>query len=360
MFALLLVMVVKGLRYATAQRRSTGLARWNPFAFWTRGELVGFLILHTFMLASIVATVRGVASIETAALFPMAAVSGNLGHPDGVAYTADFQGSPGGDFVHALALQKAGELEGAARIYERLDAAEAKNNLGVIRHAQGRTREAQDRFEEAHSTDPGLAEAAYNLGESASSSRLERARKYGLEGPIYAMPTRGAWTEALTGPFELNALLDSVGTMQQFVGIELVIPFALFTLVLTALAILALFYPSRETASQARSKTSFIGWVLGFVVPGTARNLSFLGPPLLTVCTFSAFGRIVLSKSDGVATDILAAVAQPNLMRAFGIAEPIYAPLEEVMRQMASLWWIFWVVNLVAVILLERFSPDSR
>ena len=78
----------------------------------------------------------------------------------------------------------------------------------------------------------------------------------------------------------------------------------------------------------------------------------------MTVFTFSALGRYVLSRSDGLATDILAAIAEPNLMRTFGISEPMYTPLEELIRQSAGSWWIFWVVNLAAVFLLERISPD--
>jgi hypothetical protein len=65
-----------------------------------------------------------------------------------------------------------------------------------------------------------------------------------------------------------------------------------------------------------------------------------------------------LGLSEGLATDIIGAIAIPDIANYHGIAEPAYTPLERLVRATRNLFWMLWIGNLVAVILLERLSPD--
>ncbi len=129
-------------------------------------------------------------------------------------------------------------------------------------------------------------------------------------------------------------------------------------LLLTVLAILGLFSRVSSVPPSGRSKVSIAGWGFGFIMPGTARQFSFLGPLLTTAFVFSAMARYNLHISDGVATNLLDAIATANFTNLYGIGEILYTPLESFIRRMASLWWVLWGVNLLVVMLFERFSPD--
>ena len=39
-----IALIVRGLRYLPVEAKGRGFARWNPFVWWTRGEIVGFLV----------------------------------------------------------------------------------------------------------------------------------------------------------------------------------------------------------------------------------------------------------------------------------------------------------------------------
>ena len=250
---------------------------------------------------------------------------------------------------------------------------EAKNNLGVIRHTQGKEAEARRLFEEARTADTSLAEAAYNLGEEARSSRLDRATKYGLEGPFYAVPTFEIWSEALVGPFNLETFFDSFGFVEQLsiteqapaeepaVMYASVLESSILALVYLLFAILAvhgMFYKLPMNSSTGRSKTSVVGWSLGLAVPGTARQLSFLGLPILALSIHSALSHYFLATSSGIASNLIDAIAIPNLNRGYGIGEILHSPLETAIRQTSSFWWILWIANLLVVLALERIFPD--
>jgi tetratricopeptide (TPR) repeat protein len=369
MVALFLALVVKALRSGPDPRTARGLARWNMFAGWTRGEILGFLLVHILLVVALVTVVRGVSAIARSAAAPLGAVSGNFGHPDGIEYFATLQGTPAGDFVYALALHKGGELDRAASIYARLRSPRAVNNLGVILHARGQADEARKLFEAARSADATLAEAAYNLDQPTTSARVQRARELGVAGPLQAMPTPQMWSQALAGPLQLWSLpgqalgvaslpSDQASRGERAASMVVGAVFTLLYLGVGALAILALLGIMPAGAPAPRSRRTLAGWALGFVVPGTARQLGALGPPLLTLCAFSYFVHYALGLSEGLATDIIGAIAIPDIANYHGIAEPAYTPLERLVRATRNLFWMLWIGNLVAVILLERLSPD--
>ncbi len=357
----ILVVFVKGLRYFPTQRRARGRFRWNGFFFWTRAELVGFLVVLALGLAAWWMAARTLVAVGRAANFPSAAAAGNYGHPAGVDYLKGFGGSAGGDFIYALALQKAGALQEAAEMYTRLEGTRARNNLGVIRHAQGREADARKLFAEALAADPGLAEAAYNLGEEVRSPRVERAQKYGLTGPLYAMPSGAMWDEALTSSWsfaESQIVFERIferSFPERVMGSPPTVV-VLLILFATALAVLGLFL--RPSTAPSSTTVSKIGWGLGLLVPGTARQLGFLGPPLLSLFCFSAIVAYYLAHSQGVATNLLDMV-QINASGGYGLYSPsVYSALQVTVRRTADLWWIVWMVNLGAVLFLERLRPD--
>jgi tetratricopeptide (TPR) repeat protein len=310
MVALFLALVVKALRSGPDPRTARGLARWNMFAGWTRGEILGFLLVHILLVVALVTVVRGVSAIARSAAAPLGAVSGNFGHPDGIEYFATLQGTPAGDFVYALALHKGGELDRAASIYARLRSPRAVNNLGVILHARGQADEARKLFEAARSADATLAEAAYNLDQPTTSARVQRARELGVAGPLQAMPTPQMWSQALAGPLQLWSLpgqalgvaslpSDQASRGERAASMVVGAVFTLLYLGVGALAILALLGIMHAGAPAPRSRRTLAGWALGFVVPGTARQLGALGPPLLTLCAFSYFVHYALGLSEG-------------------------------------------------------------
>ena len=79
---------------------------------------------------------------------------------------------------------------------------------------------------------------------------------------------------------------------------------------------------------------------------------------LLCSIVFSYFVHYALQLSDGLATDIFSAVAIPNITRFYPVAEVTYTPLELAVRNTGNLFWILWIGNLIAVVILERLFPD--
>jgi hypothetical protein len=356
------------MRYVDAQKASHGVRRWVSFCSWTRGELLGLLAVYALSLGASGVIFSGLASIGLTAAYPIAAISGNLGHPDALAYLADLRGRPAGDFVYALALQQAGELDQAAAIYEELGTPRAKNNLGVILAARGEAERARALFEQARAAEPGLAEAAHNLGEPSASERLERRRRYGVEGLLVALPTSEIWTDSVRVPMKLGDWSQFFGVVYQLSALEtpavhragLLNPASLLLggyLLIALLAVVGLLVRAPAPTGLRPSALSRVGWGLGFVVPGTARQLSLLGPPLLALFAFSAIVKYFLVSSGGHATDAIEAVALTSLSM-HGIGAMAYSPLQMLVRQTSELWWMILIVNLIVVVLLERRWPD--
>ena len=95
------------------------------------------------------------------------------------------------------------------------------------------------------------------------------------------------------------------------------------------------------------------------LVPGTARRLGWLGPPLLSLFCFSAIVACWLARSEGMATNLSDAMGAGNLSGAYGLASPyVHSALQIAVRRTADLWWIVWIVNVGAVLILERLWPD--
>jgi len=116
-------------------------------------------------------------------------------------------------FDRAVALQAAGDLEGAAKAYAavvaaRPDHAGALNNLGNVRRLQGRPDDAVPLFERAYAVDPGDPMPLFNLGsvhlEAGRAAAAAAALQTGLRlDPAYAV-----------GWLNLGQALDALGAAE--------------------------------------------------------------------------------------------------------------------------------------------------
>jgi tetratricopeptide (TPR) repeat protein len=363
LLATVLLFAVKLVRDAGVLRRAreTRIRRWLIFPAWSRGELAGFVLLQPVLLGALYVLARGVAAVGLVAALPLAALNGSLGHPDAVEYLERLRGSEEGDFVHALALQQAGDLEAAEARYRRLALPRAKVNLGVLHERRGEMSAARALYEQALAAEPDLAEAAANLGQPARSARVERARRQGVSGPLLALPTPELWNEALKssvlsgGLTELSfaggEAVDLAGEMGGLFGrpqwLDLVMTFV--PLAAGLLALLCLLLPRVGAGSEARPERFTMEWGPSLIVPGTARALGVAGPLLLALWCSSLMAAEALRLSDGAATNILAAIATPNVSRMYGLSGVVISPLEALVRQAAGLWWALWLANALLV-----------
>ena len=68
----------------------------------------------------------------------------------------------------------------------------------------------------------------------------------------------------------------------------------------------------------------------------------------------------MLSNSQGMATNVLMAIAIPSFHKYFGISEYYHGADEAFWRQLASYWWVLLVANLVFVGAMEKLRPDPN
>ncbi len=350
-------------------------ARFNPLARWTRGELVGLILVASLLVFLADYLQRGVAISRVAFEAVVAGADlGNFGHPESVAFWSRAKGEGGGDFLRALALQKAGQLERAAAIYVRLATPKAKNNLGVIRHAQGNGRQARRLWEAALAANPELVESAHNLGKvGISSRRVERAKRFRLSQPLLAMPTQQMWSEAwqsiakeppslIRSVFNAELAVENEVTAHQSrttsshsaFGWLLHLEFAILLL-----ASIALIRPLAPQPGPPKVRLfGLLGWILGLVVPGSARQYSVLGPLITVLFVTSLLGTSVIALT-GVETTALRSL---NDVVPYGQIMSIWdfvpSPEGAFFVALARGWWVLLAANVIAVAVMEHFWPD--
>lgn len=367
--ALALIKVARTLSSGFEGERPPWWIRFNPLARITRAELAGLVLVFPLMLLANVVTSLEVAVMGTVASSSDAVLDGSLGHPEARAYLRGTTGGQALGFMKALGLQQSGKLDEAAGIYAAIDRyPEAGVNLAVIRSAQGDDEEARRLWEQALSEDPDLAEAAYNLGREARSSRVDRARRYGLEEPLLAMPPpaliRRAWRDLALERASLSYLdgLDVVrwmgftGNGERSIGWKL--PVHLANLIVFVLAVIALVtLRSRHRTLAPRHGT--VGWALGLLVPGAARQYGFLGPLVAVAFAFLAVGGFMLIVSGGQSPSFWVWYGLPVFARYFNL-RATGAQLLDFPWWYAffTWWWVGIVLNLVVVAVMEAVRPD--
>ncbi|MHC4777548.1 MAG: tetratricopeptide repeat protein, partial [Planctomycetota bacterium] len=373
------LLFVKGVRSFGAiwWSEKIGIRMYNPFAYWTKGEIVGFILLSLAGSYAANRAMGGAAALGRIAAAPLSVLGGTMGTPDSVVFLERSLGATERRFLHGFALQSEGERDEAEAVYRKLGTARALNNLGVIAHRRGDEKTAKKFFAQALEKDPELPEANFNLGRPASGPRIERMKKYSIPPPLTALPTREHWREvtaARTTPFLGPGAFSAYSAMNRAQGggggtlsgpgsaLE-AIPwgslanFALFGTILL-LGVLALFQSNYARNYPYRNPFSVIGWIFSLVFPGSGRPWSFLGPAVLvtTICALVFHQTYVAS--NGIAIDPITAVGAPGVARSFGFGEVFLPPFAAALAKLGSLWWVIIIANLAYLLSLLIFRPE--
>src|SRR5215472_5249300 len=131
--------------------------------------------------------------------------------PPGAARAPDAGGQINKMFLDALAFERAGKLDEAARAYKRIvalnaDHAEAHNNLARVLHAQGKTKDASVSYARALALMPQLFQQYSGIRETLVSllPQLDEA----LRRQMAAWPKRSS-VAGLFGESEFAAIADN-------------------------------------------------------------------------------------------------------------------------------------------------------
>lgn len=350
---------------------SSKLVRWNLFNRLTRGELVGMFALIAISLYTLRKVATGITVIGVMASMPVGMLSGTLGHPDTQTFFERYdRESDARTLVLAISAQQGGDDAKATELYSKLPShPQAANNLGVLARQAGKADEAKKHFEKALSLDPDFAIAKYNLGQKVEGVRFEQQKRLAPELPIMATPTEDQWSDLWKNTAELEPWVNPLSVFQMADSISdgaesaatswlSAAPAALFALLMLAFMLVGLV--KREEIIAHETKRSLPGWALSMIFPGASRHWSAIGP-LFALLFFTAMvSAYMLSKSDGVATNILMAIAMPSFNKYFGISEYFYGPEETFWRQIADYWWVFLLINFAYVGVMEKLRPDPN
>ena len=379
MLALLAGFLIKACRvgFATFQTEAGWTRKLNPLSRWSRGELLGLLagVGVCMWLSMRIAT--NVTLIGTSASMPLNMTMGNLGHPAAQHYMQDLVESektlaPEARFMVALGLQQAGDPNRAASIYEGLPFPRAKANLGTLKAARGDLKTATGLWEEALKMDPDLAVAAHNLGKPVDAARVARAKRFGIEGPLLAMPTVPMWEALFRAKVQLSNTSELSNPVSAFLGfgafavmdggsnsLSIWQWFAIFLLILSGFAILGL------ATSFGRPPLKYTGfsksaWVVGMLTPGLARQYSLVWPFISGALAYWIIGFLTLANSNQLSSSILDVIAMPAFNRYYGIGNPAFDPLKQSLDSLCTWPWLLGLLglNVLLVLVAEKIWPD--
>lgn len=350
---------------------SSKLVRWNLFNRLTRGELAGMFGVIAVGLYALRKTTTGVAIIGVMASMPIGAFSGSLGHPDTQTFFERYsKESNERTLVLGIAAQQRGEFEAATALYSKIpNSPHAVNNLGVIAKQTGKEQEAKKQWEKALSLDSDLATAKYNLGQEVEGIRFDQQKKYAPGLPLLATPTQDHWStlwkstaelDAWVNPMSVFRLADTVSpdgesALMSWLSAAPAMLFALFMLAFMLVGLV-----KRDEITAHEQKRSLPGWALSMLIPGASRHWSAAGPLFALLFFTAALAAYMLSNSQGMATNVLMAIAIPSFHKYFGISEYYHGADEALWRQLASYWWVLLVANLVFVGAMEKLRPDPN
>ncbi len=191
------------LNLAAAQKSTRFPRRFGFFSteYWSRRERFAFftIVFGAWFAMGVVG--QYVQFILRVAAIPVSMGMGTFAGPQTVSYLDRwFPPTPERDLLLAFAYQQSGEMEKAERLYRALPQfAEGWNNLGVILKTSGKEQEARQAFERALKLDPGLPEAALNLGRGPQSFWTQQHEKYLPGRPMLAPPSQARWARASMG-----------------------------------------------------------------------------------------------------------------------------------------------------------------
>ncbi len=343
MLAAVLYFILLGVRYfpqrwadsaAWKERSWPGRAfSWLTLHYWTRSQRLAFLTIVLLAWLA-VGAVGGIGqSVLRVATWPLGSGVGSFAGPATVWFLERrLPESPDRDLLLALAHQQSGENEPAERLYRGIPRfAEGWNNLGVILKEAGKEQEARQAFEQALRLDPGLAEAALNLGRPAQDYWTELHRKYVPDRPMIAPPRAGRLTRAvlggsrglillraMAGPFEVAmapAASEEPGRLDTSPAALTMDAVFILGLVFAA----ALFFLSAWPVSRPPRR---IDTVLEIIFPGISPRWSLLGGLALAGwCYFLLGDTLLVWKGTPY---IFASIALPDLSRSYGLLGDIH------------------------------------
>jgi len=372
-------LLVQWLRYrpqmrldAAARKLSGAPAPRYPVAYASRRERLALLGIA---LAGWLAAGVGGLYVQGALRLSASPFSDGLGQfssPATIAHFQSFPATPQRDLLLAIGHQQAGQTDKAERLYRSLPQfPQSWNNLGVLLKESGKEAEARQAFQRALAADPGLAEAALNLGQAARSFWTEQHQKYLAGRPMLAPPTRAQVAAAYLGGSAGNMVsyalsgvfsgfwdqrLGEMFTGARFVGLKVrILALALIATMLFAAAVLLLL-PGREV-TEPPGRRQYI-WEIAF--PGTSPAWRSFGAAvqvlwfyllLQTVLSFLAFNPLSFLQGS-----------MPNLAKAYAL--PDYADWQ-LQRLLSPGWvWLYVAPALVfaanLAFVLKSYSPQRH
>ncbi len=285
---LLLMALVATLRFLPpiAPRGRRRLRDLVFTTWWPRPLMVGLLLVLGAGGWAGARLAEGVALLGAAAMLPTSVAAGDLGHPESQALWSRAAGTEPGRYMYGLSLQLAGEREAAAAVYRTAPAHQgAVDNLALL-------------AAEAAGEDPGpLAQPEEETWAAALRATLDPPGAAAtLESAEYVVGALGGGAPAGLGLTlaALLGLLGLVGLAAHAGGVR----------------------PAWASPSPLRALAR------GFDGPGAALL------PLAAAAALTAASMVALYVStDGVATDVLTALAVPDVERWFGASAPLHADL---------------------------------
>lgn len=350
------------------------------FPYWSLGQRVGFLsivLIGWIATGFVVVMMRGFLIV---AATPIGMGMGSLNGPESVWFIENkLPKTPERDLILATAYQQGGRWDQAEKLYRALPQfAESWNNLGVILKRADKDEEARQAFERALQIDPGLGEAALNLGQPPEGFWAEQYALY-FPGRAMLAPPRAerfsvaflggsfgsVFVRGLAGPFAGQSPLEAfrlmmsldppeVSEVHLLPGSFLAAP-AVFVVVL--LLAVALFFIPYRPVTQPPSR---IFGALQVLFPGAAPGWSVAGGLVLVAWIFAVL-EAYLTHSIGTPY-ILTSISLANPWRAYGLPP---GDTSAIFRMINPSWmWVYlpplilFVVNLILVLASKR-SPAA-
>jgi tetratricopeptide (TPR) repeat protein len=366
--ALILTFTVLVLRLFAAWRRRDKREDGGPMGVLrairkqvTSREVVGLVLLAGVAYAGLWFDWVGKAATRLTWTLDLSTLCGSWGSRQSLMDWSHRVDGAEGRELYALSMFQAGRVDEAAAILaDSCGTAEACNNYGVALVAQGRPSQAKAVFERALAQDPDLAEAAHNLGRPATGVRVERARTYGIDRPLLAMPRSDTVARALVGRYEGRlALLTFPHILTSDDGIAIKV--SRIAQVILQIGFLVLVSSLLMMKTETEAETRGASWLMGVAVPGAGRPLAPLGGILLA---FYLYASTVLAcdawwGGSGIVSP-LEARSIPNVKIAYGVAAALSGTWRGTLIAVSK--WTVWVVviaNATALIGLRLAGRDD-
>jgi hypothetical protein len=276
----------------------------------------------------------------------------------------------------AIANQQLKDYNTAIPLYERMNTAEAHNNLATIYMKQNKKGKAIEELKKALSIRKFMLEAKYNLAMldkkakfPQKDERAELYQKYSPTTPMIALPAEKYYRKTFYSGFNINNfnpvniilfnkfLRGTDNAVIEFT--KLITPvFIIFTVVLM-LVLLSVFIPQTIVNS---SNHTYSRRFFGLFVPGISYNWKLLGPSIFAVWLAMGITNMFFYgysfESARPALGLMTTFALPN----YSIMSPVSStdlPYSHEIGFITSLIFVvIWIFNFFYVLISRRFVLD--